>query len=92
LVPKGKREGMKFRLVVVATNWADDKLHDDTSCMCKGSPAYCRLLYNQVPDRRPLGYPFDRVIGTRKLEDIHQKVQNLFATDVTIKFTGEALH
>jgi len=87
LLPKGKPEGMKFTLVVFITNWGEDKLHDDHSCMCKGAPSYCRFLYNMIPDRRPVGYPFDRRIDSTKWKDI--QIDNLYTTDVTITFTGD---
>lgn len=89
LLPRGKPEGMKFKLIVYADNWEEDKAHDDHSCMCQGSPAYCRFFLNKVPDSHPLGFPFDRKIQIRKWEDI--KVQNLYTTTVTITFTGDDL-
>lgn len=91
LLPRGKPEGMTFRLIVFVSNWQEDKLHDDVSCLCKGSPSYCRYLYQKVADKRPIGYPFDRKIDTPEWNLIEKKVHNIHAQDIKIKFTDKPL-
>ena len=56
LIPMGAGgAGMAFRLVAVATNLADDQVKGSTC----GSVSYCGAQEG-YPDRRPMGYPFDR--------------------------------
>ncbi|CAG8747321.1 23728_t:CDS:2, partial [Cetraspora pellucida] len=60
LLPRGTREGMKFKLFVFISNWELDKIPEqDTRC---GSLSFCgaRNLKDKYPDLRPMGYPFDR--------------------------------
>lgn len=56
LLPRGTREGMPFRLFVMATDWNQDRVRQDNCC---GSFSYCGAQ-DFYPDRRPMGYPFDR--------------------------------
>lgn len=56
LLPRGTREGMGFRLFVMATDWNRDRVRQDSCC---GSFSYCGAQ-DFYPDRRPMGYPFDR--------------------------------
>jgi len=61
LLPRGTEQGMKFRLLVVITS-GDDLLVDDTSKECT-SISYCGLQDEKYPDKRPMGYPFDRPLS-----------------------------
>ena len=56
LLPRGTREGMPFRLLVMLTDWSLDEVRDDGQC---GSMSYCGAR-DKYPDRRGMGYPFDR--------------------------------
>jgi hypothetical protein len=57
LLPRGmQEEGMPFRLFVMATDWNQDRVRQDNCC---GSFSYCGAQ-DFYPDRRPMGYPFDR--------------------------------
>jgi hypothetical protein len=57
LVPRGRREGMRFLLLVMFTDWEKDRV-DFSTC---GSMSFCGAK-DRYPDRRPMGYPFDRPI------------------------------
>jgi hypothetical protein len=56
LLPRGTREGMSFRLAVVLTDWEVDRVGPESCC---GSVSFCGAL-DQYPDKRQMGYPFDR--------------------------------
>jgi len=88
LVPKGNYHGMEFEMFVMASDWDHDKVPTtDKACHCKDSISYCGTIYEDYPDKEPMGYPFDRTIKTRGWEEF--RTQNMHETDVTIKFTGE---
>lgn len=57
LLPKGKEEGMKFRLMVMVTNGDYDGLGNESDC---GSISFCGSRNGDYPDKRPLGFPFNR--------------------------------
>ncbi|CAG8714167.1 7023_t:CDS:2, partial [Racocetra fulgida] len=59
LLPRGSRNGMKFKLFVFISDWEKDKVHHVTRC---GSLSFCgaERPKDKYPDVRPMGYPFDR--------------------------------
>lgn len=56
LVPRGRANGMRFRLMVMATDWTSDKI-SESEC---GSMSFCGARNNRYPDKREMGYPFNR--------------------------------
>jgi hypothetical protein len=58
LLPKGKTgAGMAFQLAVVITDASVDLMETEDAC---GSFSFCAARTEGYPDRRPLGYPFNR--------------------------------
>lgn len=58
LLPSGGRgEGRSFRLMVMLTDWNLDRVEVEGKC---GSMSFCGKRDTKYPDRRPMGYPFDR--------------------------------
>ncbi len=57
LLPKGTEAGMPFRLMVVLTDAALDSIAAPGTC---GSLSFCGARDALYPDRRDMGYPFDR--------------------------------
>lgn len=57
LLPRGTTAGMKFRLMVMLTNADIDMAGQRSDC---GSLSFCGTRNQNYPDRRPLGYPFNR--------------------------------
>lgn len=59
LLPKGARteEGAAYKLVVMISDGAKDSIQKETNC---GSLSFCAAKGARYPDRRPLGYPFNR--------------------------------
>ncbi|WP_411017918.1 hypothetical protein, partial [Salmonella sp. s39606] len=65
LLPKGKQGGMPYLLYVTVTDYQKDVVDakvtpDDIESLT--SLSYCGVLEGKIPDRRPLGFPFDRRI------------------------------
>ncbi|CAG8587254.1 5511_t:CDS:10, partial [Cetraspora pellucida] len=81
LLPRGTREGMKFKLFVYISDWSIDKAPGTT---IESSINTCgRKLENgrpaKYPDSRNLGYPFDRPYTFVKQQD--PKSVNISSTD-----------
>lgn len=60
--------------------------------LCSNQPCYdahsfCGLKDKKYPDKRAMGFPFDRQIkNTASLVEFAQKYSNMTAGEVTIKF------
>lgn len=90
LIPRGTREGMAFRLMVMITDWQEDQVLD-RAC---GSMSFCGAK-DRYPDRRPMGYPFDRRFPGTETTDfpIREAMaapyhMNIAARDFTIRWVG----
>lgn len=58
LYPRGTAAGMRFALLAIVTK--DDQLAEQGQC---GSMSFCSVARDQYPDKRPMGYPFDRPLS-----------------------------
>jgi hypothetical protein len=81
LLPKGKPEGMKFKLVVHVTNFENDFRTEEYTEGSLTSLSYCGVLSGKNPDKKPLGYPFDRKIVSWE----QFKTDNMKYAEVTIQ-------
>ncbi len=59
LLPRGTASGMSYRLMVICTDAAIDKVAAPDHC---GSMSYCGAV-DRYPDTRDMGYPFSRPFG-----------------------------
>jgi hypothetical protein len=59
LLPRGTREGMRFRLFVMFSEGDDLALPEEHAEHCT-SVSYCGLQDEEYPDKRDMGYPFSR--------------------------------
>uniref|UniRef100_A0A1W7RAG7 Hemocyanin subunit 2 n=1 Tax=Hadrurus spadix TaxID=141984 RepID=A0A1W7RAG7_9SCOR len=85
LLPRGNHRGMKFQLVVILTDWEHDKVvgASDTA-MCSDAVSYCGAKDDKYPDKRAMGFPFDRPIHSRTIADF--STHNMANTVVEITF------
>ncbi|XP_035705957.1 phenoloxidase 2 isoform X2 [Folsomia candida] len=66
LIPRGNPSGQLYDLVVFVTNGEDDRVVNPQPANnrgrdnCRQAMAYCGILDQLYPDRKPMGYPFDR--------------------------------
>jgi tyrosinase len=81
LVPRGTREGMPFRLLVVVTDWEKDRVGPDTRC---GSASFCGAR-DRYPDSRSMGYPCDRPFS-RSIEEVIAGQSHIAARTFTIRW------
>ena len=56
LLPRGRADGMPFALLVMLSD-GYDQTNPDSAC---GSISYCGRKQREYPDKRAMGYPFDR--------------------------------
>lgn len=83
LLPRGTKQGMNFRLMVMITDWSIDQVPNEMGC---GSMSYCGAR-DTYPDSRAMGYPFDRPFSAGKT--IAQTIAaqpNMATRDVTIRW------
>nr|CAR85696.1 hemocyanin subunit type 2 [Hierodula membranacea] len=83
LLPKGKPEGMTYRIYVIITDYNKDIITSDwkpEDIENLSSLGYCGVLEGKIPDARPMGFPFDRRITSE--EEFF--TQNMKVVDVTI--------
>ncbi|PYQ30009.1 MAG: hypothetical protein DMF56_09800 [Acidobacteria bacterium] len=83
LLPRGTRAGKDFRLLVVATDWSIDKVEVEGKC---GSMSFCGKKNVPYPDKRPMGYPFDRHWPAAIAKTILAQ-KNMAARDIKIQWT-----
>ncbi|XP_076243329.1 hexamerin 70a [Calliopsis andreniformis] len=69
ILPKGKKEGMPYKLFVVVSPF------DEAKAAHMDSPIWGRMLH----DGRPMGFPFDRPV-----DPLHFMTPNMFLKDVVI--------
>ncbi|XP_066260110.1 phenoloxidase 1 [Euwallacea similis] len=86
LIPKGNPEGFACQLFVMISNIADDRINQDPAGQCNDADSYCGIKDKLYPDRRSMGYPFDRM--PRNGVDTLQQflTPNMRVQDVSIHF------
>lgn len=94
LIPKGMHEGKESQLFAMISNYSED--HVDQGLVgktCNSGSTYCGLRNSKYPDRRAMGYPFDRSL--REFKDENKKdlksflTPNMICKDVKIFFIDE---
>ncbi len=60
LVPRGSTEGFRGELFVMISNYEDDRVEQNLSGQCSDAASYCGVRDRKYPDRKAMGYPFDR--------------------------------
>ncbi|KAG7303487.1 hypothetical protein JYU34_012011 [Plutella xylostella] len=86
LVPKGTEAGAQYQLFVMLSNYELDQVEqpDGRQISCKEASSFCGLRDRLYPDRRPMGFPFDR--PSRSVTNIEDFVlPNMALVDVTIR-------
>ena len=91
LIPRGTTEGKVFDLFAMVSNFEEDQIVQDLVGQCTKATAYCGLRDRKYPDRRAMGYPFDRNgrTGTKDLASF--LTPNMRAQEITIKFTDRVI-
>ncbi|XP_065354404.1 phenoloxidase 1-like [Calliphora vicina] len=93
LIPKGKAEGMPFDLFVMISNYADDSVvqSNNSQDVCGDAYSFCGLKDKLYPDRRTMGFPFDRRLPGNTLNALTASFSNMVKTDVVIIFNDRVI-
>ncbi|XP_022907908.2 phenoloxidase 1-like [Onthophagus taurus] len=68
LIPKGTVGGLHCQLFVMISDYEIDKVGETTSGECKDAMSYCGVKDQKYPDKRAMGYPFDRPSNYQTLQ------------------------
>ncbi|XP_045467590.1 phenoloxidase 1-like [Harmonia axyridis] len=84
LIPKGNAEGYQCQLFVMISNYTNDHVEQNVSGTCNDAYSFCGLKDRLYPDRRSMGYPFDRMPrdGVRTLQQF--LTSNMRVQDIVI--------
>ncbi|CAG9825513.1 unnamed protein product [Phaedon cochleariae] len=89
LIPIGTAEGYACQLFVMISNYADDRVDQSTEGICNDADSYCGIKDRLYPDRRSMGYPFDR----QPRDGVDTLAQfltpNMRVRDVTVRFENK---
>ncbi|XP_075147708.1 phenoloxidase 2-like [Haematobia irritans] len=93
LLPKGKPEGMAFDLFVMISDYADDSVQQTNNSVdtCGDAYSFCGLKDKKYPDRRTMGFPFDRRLPANNLNALTSSFPNMKRTDVKIIFNDRVV-
>lgn len=72
LIPKGlPGNGLAADLFVMISNYNDDRVDQDLVGTCNDAASFCGVRDRLYPDRRAMGFPFDRKgrQGAESLQD-----------------------
>lgn len=62
LIPKGlPGPGLVCELFVMVTNLEEDRVVQSLEGLCNDASSFCGVRDRLYPDRRPMGFPFDRL-------------------------------
>lgn len=59
---------------------------------CGDAHSFCGLQDQLYPDRRPMGFPFDRPFDVSTLDEFVDLHSNMFVQDVNIRFVDEIVN
>ncbi|KPJ13408.1 Phenoloxidase subunit 1 [Papilio machaon] len=87
LLPKGDNKGYPMQLFVMVSNWAEDGIKQDLVGSCNDAASYCGIRDRKYPDKRAMGFPFDRPVpaGVQTVKDFLRP--NMAVTDCKIRFS-----
>nr|CCA94917.1 hemocyanin subunit c [Euphrynichus bacillifer] len=82
LIPKGNSRGMEFHLFVMVTDWLQDTVTSGHSqAICVDAVSYCGAKDQLYPDRKPMGFPFDRIIEAKTMKEwLYPNMEDVIVT------------
>uniref|UniRef100_A0A6P7H8I8 Phenoloxidase 1-like n=1 Tax=Diabrotica virgifera virgifera TaxID=50390 RepID=A0A6P7H8I8_DIAVI len=91
LVPMGNSLGFRCELFVMISNYDDDRVVQDISGVCNDADVFCGVKDKLYPDRRSMGYPFDRQprVGVDTLQQF--LTPNMRVQDISIRFNNRSV-
>ncbi|CAG9825512.1 unnamed protein product [Phaedon cochleariae] len=90
LIPRGN-ERFECQLFVMISDYAGDRIDQNIEGRCNDAGSYCGIKDKLYPDRRSMGYPFDRQPRTG-VDTLQQFLTpNMRVRDVSINFTNRTI-
>ena len=87
ILPRGNEDGMNFNLLVMLTDWNLDSVGEEKRC---GSMSFCGAKDSDYPDKRPMGYPFDRPFKNLSIDETIAAQKNMATRELKIRFIPSA--
>ncbi|XP_037712887.1 phenoloxidase 2 [Drosophila subpulchrella] len=93
LLPKGNAQGMLFDLFVMISDYSQDAVQQPNTAndACSTAYSFCGLKDKLYPDRRTMGYPFDRRLPNANLTELVGAFGNMAKTDLRIVFNDRVV-
>eukprot|EP00099_Drosophila_melanogaster_P013901 NP_476812.1 prophenoloxidase 1 [Drosophila melanogaster] len=93
LLPKGNAQGMVFDLFVMISDYSQDSVEQPKTPndACSTAYSFCGLKDKLYPDRRTMGYPFDRRLPNANLTELVGAFGNMAKTDLRIVFNDRVI-
>lgn len=92
LLPKGSVDGTKFNIFVMVSNYDLDRVDQpDLKNSCNDAVSFCGLKDQKYPDKRAMGFPFDRPFKVAGLSDFKKLATNMAIGECDIKFTNAVI-
>lgn len=102
LLPKGTIDGAQYYIFVMISNFDNDKIDQpDDFRKCDDGASFCGLKNRSYPDRRSMGFPFDRPFKIKNeknlnkhanLSDFVSLSENMYIQECKIQFCDEIIH
>lgn len=92
LLPKGTMNGLKFNIFVMISDYEFDRIEQpDLRNRCDTAASFCGLKDQLYPDRRSVGFPFDRPAKVATLTDFKNLGTNMGLGECEIRFTNQVI-
>ncbi|XP_058464518.1 phenoloxidase 1-like [Malaya genurostris] len=95
LIPKGSPEGVQFELFAMISNFADDTVNQefDENVDCNDAHSFCGLRDKLYPDKRTMGFPFERTTPATvtTLADFIGSNTNMATNNCQIRFKNTVI-
>ncbi|XP_055859251.1 phenoloxidase 2-like [Episyrphus balteatus] len=90
LLPKGSATGMEFDLFVMISDYVGDEVIQiqTNDSVCGDAQSFCGLRDKLYPDKRAMGFPFDRQIYSSNLGGFTRQYKNMAVTAIKIHFSN----
>ncbi|XP_054737407.1 phenoloxidase 2-like [Anastrepha obliqua] len=85
LIPKGLPEGLCCELFVMVSDYDQDRVEQQLVGTCSDAASYCGVRDRLYPDRRAMGYPFDRLARSGADRLVNFLTPNMSIVDVVVR-------
>lgn len=83
--------GFDCQVFVMVSNYDDDHVEQNLTGTCSNASAYCGIRDRLYPDKRNMGFPFDRVATKNDGHLADFLLPNMKVADCKIIFTDETV-